>query len=783
MKMRAPVWWIVVFLASVMASGGALAADKAGSGLAVQFRADRAGVVSINLYRADGMLVRRLVQSQRFAAGAQKVVWDGRGDDGVPVPPGEYAWKGLFHEGIGLKLRGWAGNGEATPWPTPDGKGEWGGETGVPNAAAADAQKVYLGWSNAEVGKAIVACDLEGRVQWSHRRAEGPSGCKALAVDDGLLYVLGGLKGGDAEGGAVYRLNVKDGRPVPWPNGKLDLKISALWPPDSVAKPEKANAMAVRHGHIYLTFTEAEFLAVLDAKTCDYLQTVVGAPPGQIDVAATRTNLPDAPGKLVDADFAVISLGGGVFGKVLFAHDPLWVVTSEMEAVKRDVAITALTVLGDSAKIHRHDVFIGLGRPFHQVQARPLLDADSIKWFAGKAGGRPLLGPWEPDALRDIRAVALAADGKLWVAEGDEFPKRFSVWETYGQQGKLAREFFGPGGSGGAINPLNPDLMFAQGCEWRIDRKTGRAACLGVVTRDGAGLARYAVGENGNAYLIVSGDHGIDILERVGDGDYKLRASVYSDPIDRITGAASDQPRTFAWSDENGDGVMQSSEQTSIAASLKIWPGAALQDLTLSTATADQSLGRVFKVRSWSPCGAPRYDLSDPLAWWGRLWLSADQRLALGLTEATAGRSDKLACHSLPDGRERWSMPVPHGISLQPGSALLAAPIGNVWLAFRESDKHAEPEGVGSWTLINEDGFEVARLFASDRKKIQWPKAALPGADMSNAVSSHEGRLTQAADGKLYLQAGDTADWNLEVTGLDKVRSLPGGLVTIPAPK
>src|SRR5437773_239702 len=80
-----------------------------------------------------------------------------------------------------------------------------------------------------------------------------------------------------------------------------------------------------------------------------------------------------------------------------------------------------------------------------------------------------------------------AADGELWGAESDPFLKRFSVWDTTGQQGKLLHVFFGPAVSerqSGAINPLSPDLMVAQNCEWRIDRKTGAATCLGVISRD-----------------------------------------------------------------------------------------------------------------------------------------------------------------------------------------------------------------------------------------------------------------------------------------------------------
>jgi len=142
-------------------------------------------------------------------------------------------------------------------------------------------------------------------------------GCKALAVDDGVLYVLGGPEGEDAEGGSIYRLRVGDGASVPWPNGKAGLKITSLWPADGQPKPTCADAMAVRTGRIYLSFTAAQFMSVLDAKSGSYLETVVGAPPGAVDATPTKTELPGKPGVVVDADFAVTALHGGVLGKLL----------------------------------------------------------------------------------------------------------------------------------------------------------------------------------------------------------------------------------------------------------------------------------------------------------------------------------------------------------------------------------------------------------------------------------------------------------------------------------
>ena len=761
------------------------------NGMAVHFSMAREGYVMVNIYNAEGTLVRRLEPGRVLPKGAHDLTWDGLSDAGKMVEPGEFTWKGLFHEGIGLKLRGWVGSGPDLPWRTADGKGGWGGDRGVPSAVSADDTQVYLGWSLAEDGNPIVACDPGGHVVWRHRRSEGASGCKALAVDDGLVYVLGGLEQEGAEGKAIYRLNVKDGQPVAWPNGSIDLKLFSFWPADGKTKPDVADAMSVRNGHIYLSFTNSQFLTVLDARTGEYLQTVVGAPPGMIDIAPTQTELPTDPGKLADADLGVIAIrvspearqaansqgvdpGNSVLGRILFAHDPFWVVTSDMAGLKVDAPVTALSVVGERAKFHRATAFAGFGAPVNQIEARPLLDAENTTWVAGRSGGRALLGSWQPDGLRSIRGIALAPDGKLWVAESDAYPKRFSVWDTTGRQGKLVREFFGPmekGATGSAINPLDPDVMFAQGCEWRIDQKTGVAKCLGVVTREPVSRAQYGIGKNGHAYLITqSKTHPVDIFERVADGQSQLRTRIYyvdENGNETTTNAL----KAMVWVDENGDGKVQENELSKFEAAVPL--NAPAQDLSFIAVSTDLDHGEMrgwCRVSGWSACGAPRYDLK------------AIRGVESNTTRISAdGRWDLFEFPGEGPGCENIDKQRPISWQLQGGflgravgSALLPPPVKNVWvLASREK----------GWRILNEDGFDLGRFFESDEAKVVWPKIPAPGADMTHATAAPDGSVAQTAAGKVYLSAGDSAQWNLEVTGLEKVKALPGGKITVPTAK
>ena len=100
------------------------------------------------------------------------------------------------------------------------------------------------------------------------------------------------------------------------------------------------------------------------------------------------------------------------------------------------------------------------------------------------------------------------------------------------------------------------------------------------------------------------------------------------------------------------------------------------------------------------------------------------------------------------------------------GTAKLPAPIGNIWVI---------PTNVGEWHILTEDGFYLTRLFQGDPMKIKWPEKAVPGAvidDVPPGMGGEDfgGSICYARDGKLYVQAGKTGFWNLEVVGLDTVQ-------------
>ena len=156
----------------------------------ITFNMPRDGFVSLDIMNADGAVVRQLLNCEPITKGEHTVAWDGLTNPiwktpGKPVPPGTYRWSGIWHTGIGLRLRGWACHGSSDPWdngPTT----YWGCDQALPISCAADDERVYLGWAGAEAGKALIACDFDYNVQW----AAGQQALSAAGVPVDRIEIL-----------------------------------------------------------------------------------------------------------------------------------------------------------------------------------------------------------------------------------------------------------------------------------------------------------------------------------------------------------------------------------------------------------------------------------------------------------------------------------------------------------------------------------------------------------------------------------------------------------------
>ena len=224
------------------------------------------GYASLVVKDAGGTVVRELLTAERLSKGKHEIPWDGLTTPnwrvpGEVVPAGSYTWSAIYHAGIGLRLKGWAANGGRTPWDYPAGRGNWGGDHGLPASVAADGEQVYLGWTAAEAGKALLGCDGEGNVLWNNTHG-GIAGASNVAVDTSV----GGGTVFANNNGNLYRLASRDGSYTTWEGtDTTDLKVSDLLP-GFKESPEERFSMAAGGGKLFVASKLLNKVAVVDAR-------------------------------------------------------------------------------------------------------------------------------------------------------------------------------------------------------------------------------------------------------------------------------------------------------------------------------------------------------------------------------------------------------------------------------------------------------------------------------------------------------------------------------------
>ncbi|HEX4142660.1 MAG TPA: hypothetical protein VHY91_03845 [Pirellulales bacterium] len=737
----------------------------------VAFDMPEDGFASITLRAADGTVARHLTNCQKLSKGHHELKWDGLSTPnwklpGEPVPAGTYQVTAMTHQGIGLRLIGWAANSGVTPWDYPAHVGNWGGDHGNPTAVATDGDKVYLGWTGAEAGKALVACDLNGRPVWNHTRG-GIGSASALAVDAGTVYVLDRITGA-----VLFRLDSSKGTYTSWKGrDTTELPVKELFENFTESKEDRFS-MAGQHGRLYLASKLAGQIVVFNGAT------------GAVE---KRLIVPEPQAICLSPSGRLYVVSGGT--KVL---------AFDKDLGQPKTVLDGLTAAASIAVDAAGKMYVGCGEPDNQIKVFD--PKGKLVKTIGRPGGRALVGPWTPDGMRFVDGIALDAAGKLWVMENDKSPKRVSVWNV--DTGALVREMFGAtnyGANGGAICPTDPLVVIGHECEWRIDPKTGHAKCTAVILREGTENCRFATSADGRTYLFVystaaASASPLRVFERLGDARYKLRTVIYYADAEghelppSVRGKPAGAKRTMVWSDANDDGQRQPDELSGIDGEMRFngWNLWVTPDLTLYSRTGE------FRVRGYTPCGAPRYELAQPtempIAGLG----SADGRLVLSWNKEGIERGWMRAM-DIASGKQLWQYPDTyvgvHGSHNAPppidglirgafppcGAAKLPAPIGNIWVI---------PTNVGEWHILTERGYYLTRLFQPDPLHVVWPEAAVPGANLDNVPPGSGGEdfggtVTLARDGKLYVQTGKTAFWVVEVVGLDAVKEVTQGTATI----
>jgi hypothetical protein len=769
--------------------------------IAVHFKLEAPGFVSLVIDDAQGDRVRNLISDTWFEAGSNTVWWDGSDDLGrVPdaaehgvylipthfVSPGNYTVRGLYHKAIHLRYEFSVYNGGHPAWETADGKGGWLTNHTPPSStlfvpadkAPGGKPLVYLGSYVSEGGAGLAWVDLEGHKQGGRGWIGGSwTAAPYLARDSGshanqdaYAYVGAGWREEVQKDSkklvGVIRLTAltKHGdKPILNyhfdPGDRLDH--------DEAGKPIWTNQMQGIAVH--------DDVAVVSLSRMDQL-LFADATNGKILGLAPVEN---PRGLAFDSEGHLLVLSGKRLLRYTFPADssqlnfeklakPLPLVSDGLEdPVGLTVDSDDNIYVSDRGNANQVRVYSSSGRFVRAI---------------GHAGPSRA-GPYDALHMNNPRGMTIDSDRHLWVAEEDFQPKRVSVWTL---DGRLIKAFYGPTeyGGGGVLDAQDKTRFYYHGMEFKLDWKTGTDTLTSVLyrpTKNDLQLPLYSAPasvlySNGRRYFTntymghATTGLSIGVLYLDTDGTIRpvaalgrandwnvLKSEVFKAYWPKVADPSSRSPENsvfFTWSDVNNDGKVEPEEVTF----LKSTTGAitVMPDLAMMDAFVDGKAMRYAPAKVTSE-GIPVYELArgeviaegaqKPYSDGGGQALYSPQATVLTtaptpFAQESVGGIDKLG--------HRWSYP-----SLWPGlhpshSAPVADHPGELEGTTRLLGGFIKPKGsdaqplwgingnFGDMYLFTADGLFVTQLFQDVRVGKPWNMPQAERNMLLDGVSLHD---------------------------------------------
>ncbi|MGB2823613.1 MAG: hypothetical protein WBF17_21715 [Phycisphaerae bacterium] len=798
----------------------------------IRFALPQAGVVTLVIEDTKNKRVRNLVSETPFPAGENTAWWDGSDDllrdpqaarhglYHIPtrfVAPGTYRVRGLWHKPLKLHYEFSIYNAGKPAWRTADGTGCWLTTHSAPTSVAvvpgtrtADGRPlVFMGAFVAEGGHGLQWLGEDGAKLGGQHWAGGTwTGAQTLTADlgedavaDHLCYI-----GSVWEGELRLTAKTRAFKDAPVLKQKLgeDPRIRENDPKAPKAPPRLEGfeggeriyvlgSIAARNGKLVCSMVRQNELLVVDIKE------------GRI---ASRIGLANPRGLAFDSKGRLLALSGKQLVRFDTLSDKAQTLIAEGLDDPRHVAVDAKgnILISDRGDSHQVKMFSPVGK---------LLGA------IGKPGA-PAVGPYDPLHMNNPSGLAVDTQGRIWVAEASNHPRRVSVWTA---EGKLVRAFYGPTeyGGGGVLDPKDRTRFYYKGMEFKLDWKSGTDALVRVFHLPEPLLAEhygpyspdtplYPAAQKGRRYFTSCythiPTHGDDVAFIWLDGEKRarlvaalgnahswrvLREADFRGRWPEGTKPEDQRPRpdaaaAFTWTDANHDGRPQPAEVQFVKAHGR--GVTVMNDLSFVVSRFDGQ--NVRFSAAFDDAGLPRYDLAKPQS----LGPAGGPQPSSGgnqsLTEpggwtVNTNAGEPFSPYGLggkQNGEPRWSYPsawpglhASHEAAVpdRPGMVVGHTRLLGGWVQGKAGPMFCINGNMGNMYLITADGLFVSALFHDIRLRPNWAApVAIRNMDVTN-VSLHDENfwpsITQTADGRVFLVDGARTSL-VRVDGLETLARL-----------
>ncbi len=802
----------------------------------IKFHLPEAGLVTLVIEDMSDHRVRNLVSETPFPAGENIAWWDGSDDllrdpeaakHGVyniptrPVAPGQYKVRGLWHKPISLKYEFSVYNAGRPAWETADKTGCWmtnhtppTSVVWIPGGKTADGLPlVAMGAYVSEGGHGLQWLREDGTKVGGQGWVGGTwTGAPTLAVDRGANAVPEHACYVGSVWESELRLTAKTRDMADKPVFKIQLGSDP-----TAAKP----------GHD----AKVPLLPEFDGGQAIYVLAGIAVHDGTVVCSMVRQNeliFVDARQGKITERWPVDNPRGVAFD----AQGNLLVLSGTKLLRFPPHQAKPETVLASGLEDPRHVVvdndgnFLISDRGISQ-QVKGFSAAGKLMRSVGHAGA-PHLGKYDEAHMNNPNGLTLDSQGRLWVAEADNFPRRVSVWS---RDGALERAFYGPTeyGGGGVLDPQDATKFYYKGVEFALDWQTGTDRLMRVFSRPDPLLAAHAGqyspdyplypdGAKGQRYFTscythvpTSGDHAAFLWRDDGDaarlvagfGDAHhfpvLRAPEFRSCWPEGTKPEEDQPSadrraTFAWSDLNGDGRPQPEEVKMLRQMTR--GVTVMNDLSFIAAQHGRRTAR-FSVHGMNPRGVPSYDLfSEVLGPAGGNPPSSggEQALVAGDWVINTNAPTPFSPYSIGGSYKseaRWSYPsawpglhASHEAAVpdRPGMIIGHTRLLGDCISGKLGPMFCINGNMGNMYLLTADGLFVSTLFHDIRLRSNWAApVAKRGMDVTD-VSLHDENfwpsITQTPDGKVFLVDGARTSL-VRIDGLETLQRIPEQVIDV----